>query len=112
MTTDRSKTNRNNQIRGKTDERRWLAIVGATRFPANTGGKLDGKFDGMAVQIKGGPVVASAIMREALAAARAGAAPGELPCVGLVDRRDRLIQEWICFPLREWAAWHGYGGEK
>lgn len=107
--TDRVKMGRNNKARGKADERRWLAVVGATRFPADTGGKLDGRFDGHAVQIKGGPVVASAVMRQALAEARAGAGPGELPCVGLVDRRDRLIQEWICFPLREWAAWHGYG---
>lgn len=108
--TDRSAIGRASKARGKADERRWLAVVGATRFPADTGGKLDGKWDGHAVQIKGGPTVASVVMREALAEARAGAGPGELPCVGLVDRRARPIQEWICFPLKEWAAWNGYGG--
>lgn len=108
---DRTAIGRNNKSRGKNDERDFLRRLGGTRFAADTGGKLDGVVDGMAIQVKGGPTVASIIMRQAMDQAKAGAAdyPGHLPTVGLVDRRSRPNRYWICFELDAFANYHGYG---
>lgn len=106
---DRSAIGRRAKARGKADERRIGKILGLTRFPADTGGAIDLRGYGFAIQVKGGYTVTTSIMREALGQARAGTGTGEIPCVALVDRSGARIQEWLCFPAREFADFFGYG---
>ena len=106
----RSKTGRLNKSRGKVDERDIGRRLGLTRFRADTGDKLDLRGKGLAIQVKGGATVASAIMRQAMAEAEAGAAdfPGDIACIALVDRRARPLRRFICFDVDAFASFFGY----
>ncbi len=85
-------------------------VLGTERFKANTGGPVDLiPIDGLQIQVKGGATVVTSIMRTALASARSACKTGELPTLYLIDTRDARNQHWICFPAKEWAAFHGYG---
>ncbi len=96
---------------GAAYKKRTTATFGTSRFPANTGGPIDLlPVDGMYIQVKGGKAVTTAVMRDGMAKARAAAALHDgLPCVYLVDARGTRLEEWVCFPAKEFAAWHGYG---
>ena len=101
-----------NKVRAKQDERDVARILGGTRHPADTGGPEDVSHPEYAIQVKGGSAVVTETMREALGSARAAAVgTGKLPAVVLVDRRGTRLQRWICLPLEEFAAYHGYGAE-
>ena len=110
--TEATRRARASKRKGVAYEKRAAATFGTSRFPANTGGPIDLlPVDGMYIQVKGGKAVVTAIMRDALAKARAAAAsvPSGLPCVYLVDARSTRREDWVCFPAKEFAAWHGYG---
>ena len=111
MTTEeRSRRGKRNKERGKVDERDIGRRLGLTRFPADVGGSLDLRGKGLAIQVKGGATVASAIMRQAMAEAQAGAAdyPGHIACIALVDRRARPLRRFICFDVDAFASFFGY----
>jgi hypothetical protein len=112
-TPEGSARTRRNKRYGAAVEARFAAALGTKRYPANTGGSLDLiPIDGMYIQVKGGKTVVTAIMRDALAKARAAAAAHNgLPAVAIEDRRGPRYQRWICFPFEEWCAWNGYGKE-
>jgi hypothetical protein len=112
--TDRTSLNRRNKRYGVAVEKRIAAVLGTERYLANTGGPIDLiPLDGMCIQVKGGATVVSAVMREAFAKARAGAAKHKgLAAVALEDRRGSPHKRYICFELEEWAAWNGYPKEK
>lgn len=99
--------------KGVAYEKRAAATFGTSRFPANTGGPIDLlPVDGMYIQVKGGKAVTTAVMRDGMAKARAAAALHDgLPCVYLVDARGARLDDWVCFPAKAFAAWHGYATE-
>src|SRR3990167_11182629 len=108
----RSRRGRNAKARGKADEREIARRLGGQRYPADTGGEADIDHPTFCIQVKGGAAVATQVMRDALASARAAAVgTGKLPTVALVDRRGSRNQRWLCFDLEEFAAFHGYGPE-
>ncbi|MDE2105801.1 MAG: hypothetical protein KGL39_51735 [Patescibacteria group bacterium] len=102
---------RRNKANGVRYEHEAAVVLGTERYKANTGGPVDLiPVDGMQIQVKGGATVVTSIMRTALASARSACKTGELPAVYLIDTRNTRNQHWICFPAKEWAAYHGYGG--
>lgn len=109
-TEQRSRIGKRSKERGKSDERDIGRRLGLTRFRADTGDKLDLHGKGLAIQVKGGATVASAIMRQAMAEAEAGAAdfPGDIACIALVDRRARPLRRFICFDVDAFASFFGY----
>ena len=114
MTTLRAKTpsarSRASKSRSKQDERDVARILGGTRHLADSGGPEDVLHELYAIQVKGGLAVVTTAMREGLASARAAAANNaKLPAVVLVDRKGGRIQRWMCFPLEEYADYHGHG---
>lgn len=112
MTPDRSRIGRLNKSRAKLYESEAARILGGVRHKADTGGGEDVEHPEYVVQVKSGKTVATQVMRDGLASARAAAAgTTKLPALVLFDRRGGRIQRWICFPLEDFAAYHGYGGE-
>lgn len=113
-TEQRRNIGRLSKSRGKADERDIGRRLGLTRFRADTGDKLDLEGKGLAIQVKGGATVASAIMREAMREAEDGAKafPQDIPCIALVDRRVRPLRRWICFDLDAFAEKFGYSPEE
>jgi hypothetical protein len=102
---------RRNKARGANDERDVARIIGGVRHVADTGGPEDILHPEFAIQCKGGKEVVTEAMRVGLQSARmAAVGTTKLPAVTLVDRRGTRVQRWICFPLEEFAAYHGYGG--
>lgn len=80
-------------------------VLGTERYKANTGGPVDLlPLPGIQIQVKGGAMVVTSIMRAALASARKACGEGEIPAVYLIDTRAARNQHWICFPAKEWAA--------
>jgi len=101
---------RRNKAAGVRHEKAAAAVLGTTRYKANTGGPVDLlPLDGIQIQVKGGATCVTAIMRAALASARSACKTGELPAVYLIDTRAARNEHWICFPAKAWADWCGYG---
>lgn len=102
---------KNAKAKGVAYEHRAAKILGTERFKANTGGPIDLiPLNGMYVQVKGGKAVVTEVMRKALVSARLEANKHHgLPAVFLCDARGGPITDWICFPAKDWADWHGFG---
>ena len=112
MTAEATKRARASKRLGWDSEKRVAKLFGTTRFPANTGGKVDLRplADGLTIQVKAGKAMPISTIIDGLDAARAGA----LAFTGLgavvveYHRPPRHNRTIICFDAAEFCAWNGY----
>ena len=105
--TTASARGRASKARGKSDERDVARILGGKRHPADSGGDEDVEHPICAIQVKGGVRIVSNVIRAGLDAATAGAAPGKLPVLVLVDRAGTRIRRFAVMDLGVFADWLG-----
>lgn len=98
-----------NKKRGAEDERDVGRILGATRHPADTGGKEDLEHPTLCIQVKGGLRVVTDTIREGLDAATAACPPGKLPVLVVVDRAGTRLRRFVVMDLGVFADWNGFG---
>ena len=83
--------------------------LGATRFPADSGGPLDAESDRLAIQVKSSQRVPSDAMLAALDTARHAAPDGKLG-VAVFERRSgrgKRRRAFVAVDIEDWAAWFG-----
>ena len=105
--TTASDRGRASKARGKADERDVARILGGKRHPADSGGDEDIEHSIISVQVKGGVRIVNGTIRAGLDAATAGAAPGKLPVLVLVDRAGTRIRRFAVMDLGVFADWLG-----
>ena len=98
-----------NKERGKEAERRVARQLGATRFPADTGGPLDAESDALAIQVKSSQRYPSDAILDALDTARAATPAGKLG-VAVFERRGgsgRKRRTVVVVDIDDWVDWFG-----
>lgn len=103
----RKRRGRNSKARAKTYERDIARALGGTRYPADTGGKLDVLAEPFGFQVKSGLSVVTQTMRTGMAEAVAGCLGTALiPALALIDRRGSRNDKYIVLRLTDWCDLH------
>jgi hypothetical protein len=96
-------TNRN-KARGNDYERLVAKSIGATRFPADTGNKLDISDERCGIQVRSGLKLVSKQLQRAVRDAQEGCEDTELLPVAVLLQRDGAGRPLKIYALLDWTS--------